>query len=88
MVHEAEVENILAISFFATVSLSNHHLFLKGGGNEKGVEERRGRAGRRQVGRGKWIFHKMSDNEYTNIGWGREVDRYRDRDRDRDRDIA
>ena len=50
------------------------------------MEERRGRAGRRQAGRGKWIFHKMSDNKYTNMGWGREVDR--DREGDRDRNIA
>ena len=49
------------------------------------MEERRGRAGRRQAGRGKWIFYKMSDNKYTNMGWGREVDRDRDRDRDRKR---
>ena len=33
------------------------------------MEERRGRAERRQAGRGKWIFHRMSDNDYTNIGW-------------------
>ena len=33
------------------------------------MEERRGRAGRRQAGRGKWIFHKKSDNKYTNMGW-------------------
>ena len=96
MVHEAEVENILAISFFAIVSLSAYHFFFKGGGSERGVEERRGRAGRRQAGRGKWIFHKMSDNEYTNMGWGTEVDRDkgrdkgrgRNRDKDRDRNIT
>ena len=62
MALKAEVENILAISFFATVSLSNHHFFFKGGGTERGEEKRRGRVGRRQAGRGKWIFHKMSDN--------------------------
>ena len=43
MVHEAEVEIISAISFFATVSLSDHHFFFKGGGSERVVEEREGR---------------------------------------------
>ena len=43
MALKAEVENILAISFFATVSLSDHHFFFKGGGSERVVEEREGR---------------------------------------------
>ena len=57
MALKAEVENILAISFFVNLFFS-----LKGGGSERGVEKRRGRAGRRQARRGKCIFHKMSDN--------------------------
>ena len=42
MVHEAEVEIISSISFFATVSLSDHH-FFKGRGSERVMEEREGR---------------------------------------------